>query len=160
MRNFFINIKLLSFIFFLIACGSGDDNENSARGVDPLIGRWYMSSCTIDASHSNYDPREYHQFNDDGTWIFVEYISGIDEYLINGSGTWVNDEDDFGSISQTYTLIQDDLRKDPRAPFYQEGGRSEPLVTDFTLTFNSSFDNFSSQSNTYDDRVCTYTKLD
>ena len=87
--------KLLSllFVFTLIACGGGsDDDESMGRTTDPLIGSW--SITPFDGEHSLV-------INANGNFT-VRIVEEGEEYV--SSGTWSNNGSDFNATVQIYTV--------------------------------------------------------
>ena len=126
--------KLLSllFVFTLIACGGGsDDDESMGRTTDPFIGTWISDSYVVDSITTT----DIFTVNSNGTWTVVLTFS--DGETDSQSGTWSNNGSDFNSTTQIYT-VQNDIA--------DESSTS-------VVTFSNNFNSFTSR-----DSEITYTR--
>lgn len=111
--------KLLSllFVFTLIACGGGsDDDESMGRTTDPLIGIW--SELSPDGVALDGDLT----VNSNGTWSLADGDGPF-------TGSWTNSGSDFDSLVQDYSFT-----------LLAQGGEIQSWEDRFT--FSSDFDRY------------------
>ena len=107
------------FVFTLIACGGGsDDDESMGRTTDPLIGSWSLTP--FEGEHSLV-------INANGNFT-VRVVEEGEEYV--SSGMWSNNGSDYDASVQIYTVTGDD----------------EDILT---VRYNEDFSEFVSDGSTY-----------
>ena len=106
----------LLFVFTLIACGGGsDDDESMGRTTDPLIGIWAElgpDGVALDGDLT---------VNSNGTWSLADPEGPF-------TGSWTNSGSDFDSLVQDYSFSST-----------QDG---ETLSWEERITFSSDFDRY------------------